>query len=134
MVEINKQDVSSVGPPQESVCAERGVEARGAWEGEPIMSLRMRKRASFSEKVERFRVRLQDKEWRQYGALLLVGKLLGVALLLGGIALFNYGVIGGSVHAADAPELKAADVVNPLNTVWTLVAAFLVFGMQVGFT
>src|SRR5262249_20686440 len=24
--------------------------------------------------------------------------------------------------------------VNPLNTVWTLVAAFLVFGMQVGFT
>ena len=31
-------------------------------------------------------------------------------------------------------EVKAADVVNPLNTVWTLVAAFLVFGMQVGFT
>ena len=33
-----------------------------------------------------------------------------------------------------APEVKAADVVNPVNTVWTLVAAFLVFGMQVGFT
>src|SRR5512140_3880084 len=26
------------------------------------------------------------------------------------------------------------DVVNPVNTAWTLVAAFLVFGMQVGFT
>ncbi len=25
-------------------------------------------------------------------------------------------------------------VINPLNTVWTLVAAFLVFGMQAGFT
>jgi Amt family ammonium transporter len=24
--------------------------------------------------------------------------------------------------------------VNPINTVWTLIAAFLVFGMQVGFT
>jgi Amt family ammonium transporter len=77
---------------------------------------------------------LQDKEWRQYGALLLTGKLVGVALLLAGIAVFNYGVMGGSVHAADAPEVKGADIVNPLNTVWTLVAAFLVFGMQVGFT
>ena len=32
------------------------------------------------------------------------------------------------------PAVKAADVVNPLNTAWTLIAAFLVFGMQVGFT
>ena len=30
--------------------------------------------------------------------------------------------------------MKATDIVNPINTVWTLVAAFLVFGMQVGFT
>jgi len=37
------------------------------------------------------------------------------------------------VHAADA-QVKAADVVNPVNTLWTLLAAFLVFGMQVGFT
>src|SRR5580704_8309017 len=40
--------------------------------------------------------------------------------------------------AAAAPDpyaaVKMVDVVNPLNTVWTLVAAFLVFGMQVGFT
>ena len=35
--------------------------------------------------------------------------------------------------AAD-PVLKGNDIVNPLNTVWTLIAAFLVFGMQVGFT
>jgi Amt family ammonium transporter len=37
------------------------------------------------------------------------------------------------VYAADV-EVKAADVVNPVNTAWTLIAAFLVFGMQVGFT
>ncbi len=44
--------------------------------------------------------------------------------------------------AGAAPEVKPdpylavkpGDVVNPLNTVWVLVAAFLVFGMQVGFT
>jgi Amt family ammonium transporter len=35
--------------------------------------------------------------------------------------------------AAD-PTLKGNDIVNPLNTVWVLIAAFLVFGMQVGFT
>ncbi|HLX65297.1 MAG TPA: ammonium transporter [Planctomycetota bacterium] len=31
-------------------------------------------------------------------------------------------------------SIKVDDTINPLNTVWTLVAAFLVFGMQVGFT
>lgn len=35
--------------------------------------------------------------------------------------------------AAD-PVLKGNDIVNPLNTFWTLLAAFLVFAMQVGFT
>jgi Amt family ammonium transporter len=30
--------------------------------------------------------------------------------------------------------LTGNDIVNPVNTAWTLVAAFLVFGMQVGFT
>jgi Amt family ammonium transporter len=46
---------------------------------------------------------------------------------------FNPGLFGHRVFAADA-TVKAGDIVNPLNTVWTLVAAFLVFGMQVGFT
>ena len=39
---------------------------------------------------------------------------------------------------APAPDpyttVKPGDIVNPVNTTWTLVAAFLVFGMQVGFT
>ena len=30
--------------------------------------------------------------------------------------------------------MKPGDIVNPINTTWTLLAAFLVFGMQVGFT
>lgn len=34
---------------------------------------------------------------------------------------------------ATPPPLTGSDIVNPLNTVWVLLAAFLVFGMQVGF-
>jgi Amt family ammonium transporter len=90
------------------------------------------KKLTLSQKVSRLRTRLNDREWRRYGSLLLVGKLLGVGLLIAGVA-FLPDLLGLKVFAADA-ELKGNDIVNPINTVWTLVAAFLVFGMQVGFT
>jgi ammonium transporter, Amt family len=88
------------------------------------------------EKLRRLRERLGDPEWRRYGYLLLGGKALGVAILLTGIYYVS-SLIGTHVTAADAPPppvLKGNDIVNPLNTVWTLLAAFLVFGMQAGFT
>src|SRR5690349_5982222 len=89
---------------------------------------------SLSQKVSRLAVRLRDPEWRRYGKLLLGGKMMGVGLLLLTIFVIN-SLFFVRVYAADAaPEVKAADIVNPINTVWTLVAAFLVFGMQVGFT
>jgi Amt family ammonium transporter len=91
-----------------------------------------RKKLSFPEKFVRLRVRLNDSEWRRYGKLLLVGKLSGIVLLLVIVGLIP-ALFDGKVFAAD-PELKGNDIINPLNTVWTLVAAFLVFGMQVGFT
>jgi Amt family ammonium transporter len=84
-------------------------------------------------KFKRMRERMRDPEWRRYGALLLGGKVAGVAVLMGAIAVIS-AIIGGRALAADAPPVNGADVVNPINTVWTLVAAFLVFGMQVGFT
>src|SRR3982075_1411207 len=90
------------------------------------------RKLSLSEKFVRLRTRLKDSEWRRYGTLLLAGKALGVlAVLL--IITVTTGLFFTVVHAADA-EVKAADIVNPINTVWTLIAAFLVFGMQVGFT
>src|SRR3954465_4959552 len=89
-------------------------------------------RLSWAGKVSRLRERMRQPEWRRYGMLVLAGKLIGVRLFV--LVIFNVsGIFGAKVFAADA-EVKAADVVNPLNTVWTLVAAFLVFGMQVGFT
>ena len=84
------------------------------------------------DRIARLRARLRDPEWRRYGYLLIGGKMLGVATLLAVIALLS-NVAGSPAHADDV-VLKGNDVVNPLNTVWTLVAAFLVFGMQAGFT
>ena len=76
---------------------------------------------------------LQSPAWRRYGAVLFVGKAGGLVLLLAAVYLVNPTLLGHKVYAADA-ALKGNDIVNPINTVWTLVAAFLVFGMQVDFT
>jgi Amt family ammonium transporter len=84
-------------------------------------------------RLSRLRERLRSPEWRRYGVVLLAGKMAGLALLLGCVYFFNPGLLGHRVFAADA-VLKGNDIVNPVNTAWTLIAAFLVFGMQVGFT
>ncbi len=77
--------------------------------------------------------RLRDREWRRYLYLLMIGKLTAIAILvLIALPVISH-FVGSPVLAAD-PVLKGNDIVNPLNTVWTLVAAFLVFAMQVGFT
>jgi Amt family ammonium transporter len=83
-------------------------------------------------KIARFGQRMRDSEWRRYGYTLLLGKVTAIAILMTLFALYA-GLFGTAAHADD-PVLKGNDIVNPLNTVWVLVAAFLVFGMQVGFT
>ncbi len=85
-------------------------------------------------KLSRLRNRLADPEWRHFGLTLIVGKLGALAILAMVFAIVT-SFMGGSAHADPAAvPLKADDIVNPLNTVWVLLAAFLVFGMQVGFT
>ncbi len=90
---------------------------------------------SFMKKLLRLKIRLNDAEWRKYGLALLGGKLAGIAILFAAIAIFfpELAGIGTKTFAADI-EIKAADIVNPINTFWVLIAAFLVFAMQVGFT
>src|SRR5438270_8840417 len=87
---------------------------------------------ALSGKLSRLSSRLRDSEWRRYGLLLCGGKAIGLGLVLLLVALCS-GLLGTRVFAAET-GVKASDIVNPINTVWTLVAAFLVFGMQVGFT
>src|SRR5690349_1650824 len=91
------------------------------------------RKLSFFDKVSRLNQRLRTPEWRRYGTLLLAGKVTGIGLLVLATAFINPGLLMMRTFAAD-PTVKANDIVNPLNTVWTLIAAFLVFGMQVGFT
>jgi Amt family ammonium transporter len=90
-----------------------------------------RKRMSLAQKFSRLADRLKESKWRKYGGTLLAGKLLGVAIVIGSMA-----VVTGLffTHVLADTTVQAADIVNPVNTTWTLVAAFLVFGMQVGFT
>src|ERR1700757_3617168 len=87
---------------------------------------------SLAQKLSRLRARLREPRWRRYGATMLAGKVAGVGLTLLIMAAVT-GIFFAKVMAADT-TVKAADVVNPVNTAWTLIAAFLVFGMQVGFT
>src|SRR5438477_362265 len=78
--------------------------------------------------------RLRLKETRRLWAVLLAGKMLGILVVLGlmkGTAWYftahaHAGALGDVTHQAN-------DIINPLNTVWVLVTAFLVFFMQAGF-
>jgi len=101
---------------------------------------------SLAQKFFRLRGRLRDPQWRQFGKNLLLGKLLGLtALAL--LILAIHTVLGvSSAHAQPAPAAGSAvmsgdlidqlknPVINPINTMWVLLGAFLVFGMQAGFT
>ncbi|HEV2618430.1 MAG TPA: ammonium transporter [Acidobacteriaceae bacterium] len=84
-------------------------------------------------RLARLGQRLRDPQWRKYGVVLFAGKIVGLALVAASVYYFNPGLFGHKVFAADA-VLRGNDIVNPVNTAWTLIAAFLVFGMQVGFT
>ena len=85
-----------------------------------------------NNKLSRLAERLRSPEWRRYAYALLGGKAIGITLLLGLILIIT-AFIGGPAHAGD-PKLDGNAIVNPINTLWVLLAAFLVFAMQVGFT
>ncbi len=68
---------------------------------------------------------------RKNAATLMAGKMLGLLMVLGLMVMFMPAV---TAHAQDAaPTALQTTQINAVNTVWTLVAAFLVFAMQVGF-
>src|SRR6478735_5924174 len=70
---------------------------------------------------------LADPVMRWKVIALMGGKMIGLALVLAAMKIF----IAPAAYAADAPA--ATPTMNALNTVWVLLAAFLVFCMQVGF-
>src|SRR6476660_1922549 len=112
---------------------------------------------TFAEKLSRLTTRLKDPKWRRYGLLLLAGKTLGIVALFGVITVgssvvrsawqWGHTVVyaqteaavaapAGPAAAAPAPDpyksATAGDIINPINTEWVLLGAFLVFGVQAG--
>ena len=73
----------------------------------------------------RVRTSLADPVIRWKVIALMGGKMIGLALVLAAMRIF----IAPAVYAADGPTPE----MNALNTMWVLIAAFLVFCMQVGF-
>jgi Amt family ammonium transporter len=71
------------------------------------------------------------EKWRYAGAMF-AGKMIGILLLLGGVFFFDV-LTRGRAFGAETYTAHETSMMNSINTVWTLVAAFLVFGMQAGF-
>jgi Amt family ammonium transporter len=76
----------------------------------------------------RFMTNIRNPILRHNVAVLMGGKLLGMGIILA----LMYTFIPGLAHAQSGPP-DATVQINAINTAWTLIAAFLVFGMQVGF-
>jgi hypothetical protein len=83
----------------------------------PFRTLRLRLRRSWQNPLTRRNI-----------ALLMIGKMLGLLLVLG-LMWTTMPAITRAAGLADEPSVE----INAINTAWTLIAAFLVFGMQVGF-
>ncbi len=77
----------------------------------------------------RIRTNMRDPLIRRNVAFFMGGKLIGLALVLVAMWVFLPSV----VHAMNRGASVDMPTINAVNTVWTLVAAFLVFCMQVGF-
>jgi Amt family ammonium transporter len=78
--------------------------------------------------------RFKNPEVRRTFGLLLGAKMISIVLLLGAMKTFGslLGDVAGASTVQDVAH-KANDFVSPINTVWVLVTAFLVFFMQAGF-
>ena len=74
------------------------------------------------------------QKWR-LGMTIFLGKIIGVFLVLLAMGFLPAILMGTPAHAQGAPAFTAHEttLINTANTIWTLVAAFLVFGMQAGF-
>src|SRR5579859_3230574 len=84
--------------------------------------------------LQRIKDRWRVYEYRRYFGLFLGAKIAGVILCLaiikGVSAYFFTPALADEAAAAAAPTPA---YINPINTMWTVIAAFLVFFMQAGF-
>jgi Amt family ammonium transporter len=74
----------------------------------------------------------KPKNWKLFAAFF-AGKMLGLLAVVAAAVLLPSLIGGVNAHAAEVYTAHETSIINSLNTVWTLVAAALVFGMQAGF-
>jgi ammonium transporter, Amt family len=77
---------------------------------------------------QRFLTNARNPNLRRNVAILMAGKLIGLLIVVGLMITF----IPSMVHASGLKDDPTPEI-NAINTMWTLIAAFLVFCMQVGF-
>ncbi len=77
-------------------------------------------------------IQLTKAEKWKMGITIFTGKILGLFVVLGIMKMLP-GMLFNSANAAETYTAHETSMMNSINTVWTLVAAFLVFGMQAGF-
>jgi Amt family ammonium transporter len=86
--------------------------------------------------ITTLRVRIRDRERQKAFAAYFSGKMIGLGIVVLGLWAVSWYFstkAGAAMLGQAAPTTTATDIVNPLNTTWTLVTAFLVFFMQAGF-
>jgi Amt family ammonium transporter len=81
------------------------------------------------------KLNMKDPDRRRIFGARLGGKMIGVAVVMAAIygLTWYFGTQAGAVGLPHAAAVKAEDVINPINTMWVCVTAFLVFFMQAGF-
>src|SRR4051794_25383442 len=77
-------------------------------------------------------VKLTDAEKWKLGATIFTGKVLGLMAILFVMKVLPTMLVT-TAYGAETYTAHETMMMNSINTVWTLVAAFLVFGMQAGF-
>jgi Amt family ammonium transporter len=92
-----------------------------------ILRRLLNKKSSTTPKVKLSR----SEKWNLFIAIF-AGKMIGLAMVIAAMMMIP-GLLGLSVHAADTYTPHETATINAINTVWTLIAAALVFGMQAGF-
>jgi len=74
----------------------------------------------------------KPKDWKFF-ATFFAGKMIGMGIAIVAMVFISSLITGTSASAADTYTAHETTVFNAINTIWTLVAAALVFGMQAGF-
>src|SRR5580692_8847071 len=77
-------------------------------------------------------IRLTKAEKWRFWLSMFGGKIIGLFLVLLAMGLLP-ALLGTSAHAQTTYTAHETSMMSSINTSWTLIAAFLVFGMQPGF-